>query len=223
MPSPSLAHTLFKIYKSSPSFTASALFKIKLIWLSDLRFVPYDTRSLMVPVAISISAPQYLLDVQSLPSLPSGVPISSDVQLRYQWQKVTRFNVQPSHPIFFFFLEWYPQLCWAAKRDLIQRGETCALESIALESKSFAQLSHACWYAAMRVGTQFSTFLHVQDLDSRQLLFARLRKIGFQLPSAATWRSFWRSIYRWSKYLIHQIFRIFRSHEIFVRAPHCSL
>jgi hypothetical protein len=38
--------------------------------------------------------------------------------------------------------------------------------------------------------TQLSTFLHVQDLDSRQLLFARLRKIGFQLPSAATWRSF---------------------------------
>ena len=29
---------------------------------------------------------------------------------------------------------------------------------------------------------------HVQDLDSRQLLFARLRKIGIPLPSAATWR-----------------------------------
>ena len=33
----------------------------------------------------------------------------------------------------------------------------------------------------MRIGMQLSIFLHVQDLDSRQLLFARLRKIGFQL------------------------------------------
>ena len=40
MPSPSLAHTPPKIYISSPSFTASACFKIKPIWLSDVRFVP---------------------------------------------------------------------------------------------------------------------------------------------------------------------------------------
>ena len=101
MPSPSLAHTLFKIYKSSPSFTASAFFKIKPVWLSDVCFVPYDKSSL-VPVVISTSAPLYLLDVQSLPSLPSGIPISSDMQLRYQWQKVTWFNSSHHTPFFSF-------------------------------------------------------------------------------------------------------------------------
>ncbi len=43
--------------------------------------------------------------------------------------------------------------------------------------------AHHLLSSPMCVGTQLSTFLHVQDLDSRQLLFARLRKIGFQLPS----------------------------------------
>jgi len=59
-----------------------------------------DKRSL-VPVAISIPAPQYLLDVQSLPSLPSGIPISSDVQFRYQWQKVTWFMSSHHTPFFY--------------------------------------------------------------------------------------------------------------------------
>jgi hypothetical protein len=56
----------------------------------------------MVPVAISILAPQYLLDVQSLPSSPFGIPISSDVQFQYQWQKVTRFNSSHHTPFFSF-------------------------------------------------------------------------------------------------------------------------
>ncbi len=67
----------------------------------------------------------------------------------------------------------------------------------ALESKSFAQLSisrgSATEFALIGSGTEFaliSSTLHVQDLDSRQLLFARLRKIGIQLPLAAAWRSF---------------------------------
>ena len=168
LPSPSLAHTLFKIYKSSPSFTASAFFKIKLIWLSDLRFVPYDKRSLMVPVAISISAPQYLLDVQSLPSLPSGIPISSDVQFWYQWQKITRFNVQPSHLIFLY--EWYPQpqLCWAAKNQKGPHPETrwnlCFGEHIICISFAFHYKSPCA------------------EFDSRQILFARLRKMVSLLP-----------------------------------------
>jgi hypothetical protein len=34
----------------------------------------------------------------------------------------------------------------------------------------------------------FLQFFPRADLDSRQLLFARLRKIGIPLPSAATWR-----------------------------------
>ena len=142
---------------------ASAFFKIKLVWLSDLRFVPYDKRSLVVPVAISISAPQYLLDVQSLPSLPFGIPISSDVQFQYQWQKVTRFNSSHHTPFFSFENNTHQPKGTSSKEVKIR----------ALESKIICS---------------FLQFFPPADLDSRQLLFARLRKIGIPLPSAATWR-----------------------------------
>ncbi len=50
----------------------------------------------------------------------------------------------------------------------------------------------------------------------------KLKEDGLPTSLAATWTSFWQSFYRRSKYLIHQIFRIFCSHKIFVRAPHLS-
>ena len=126
-----------------------------------------DKRSL-VQVTISISAPQYLLDVQSLPSLPSGIPISSDVQFWYQWQKITRFNVQPSHLIFLY--EWYPQpqLCWAAKNQKGPHPETrwnlCFGEHIICISFAFHYKSPCA------------------EFDSRQILFAHLRKMVSLLP-----------------------------------------
>ncbi len=80
-----------------------------------------------------------------------------------------------------------------AKRDLIQRGEICALEGI-----SFA-LSTPSIFPSPRA-----------ESDSRQLLFACSRKLAFQLPLAATWGQFGNPYFAirniWS---VTQIFPIF--------------
>ena len=164
MPSPSLAHTHFKIYISSPSFTASAFFKIKLVWLSDVRFIPYDKRSL-VPVAISISAPQYLLDVESWLSLPFGILIWCAVSI--PMTKGHMVQCPANTPHFFLFLRMIPTpttLFGSQKGPHPERWNLCFGEHIIC-------ISHAFHYQSPRA-----------EFDSRQLLFAHLRKMVSQLP-----------------------------------------
>jgi hypothetical protein len=162
MPSPNLAHTHFTIYISSPSFSVAAFSKIKPVWLSDVRFIPYDKRSL-VPVAINIITPISLW-CAILAIFAFWHPHFIWCAVSIPMTKGHTVQFQPSHPIF-FLLRIIP---------ISQKGPHPKRWKFVLSrAKSFALSSSSP---------------HVQDLDSRQLLFARLRKIGIPLPSAATWR-----------------------------------
>ena len=162
MPSPSLAHAHFKIY-----------IKPKLFCLCIFQ----DQACLIVRCALQtiwqkvIGASCYIY---------VGTPIS------------------PWCAILAIFAFWHPHFIWCAVSIPMTKGHTVQFQPshpiffllriipISQKGPHPKRWKFVLWRAKSFALSSSSP--HVQDLDSRQLLFARLRKIGIPLPSAATWR-----------------------------------
>jgi len=115
-------------------------------------------------------------------------------------------HVQPSHPIFSFLFK-------NETHNLVGQPKGTSSREVKLVLWRAYHLHFICFPLSVSMCRVWllSTFV------------CPLKEDGLPTSLAATWTSFWRSFYRRSKYLIHQIFRIFCSHEIFVRTPHLSI
>jgi hypothetical protein len=145
---------------------------------------PYD-KMLLVPVAISISAPQYLLDVQSLPHLPFGAPIclSAPRLLASPFYLMCSFNTNDkrshgsmsSHhtQCYLFFYEQSPQKIFSSKKGPHpKRRHLCFGEHIS----SWSNDNPSCSYVP---GC---------DLILINILFDHLRRMDPHPSLTATWR-----------------------------------